>query len=159
MTKITEVTDLLRRLAQYCDTGFALAVHIRYTRPSFLFQTYSQDWIDFYSENGLMLVDPVVRWGLRNTGMIAWDTITDADEAKVLEHAREFGLENGISLAIGPGNSRTIAGLTRSGAPFSESDIQEMTEIVTAIHDATEGLDGFDESELNALRTLELSDL
>lgn len=58
--RVTRVAGLLDRLRTYCDTGFALAIHIRYTRPSLLYRTYDQAWIDHYSEKGFMLTDPVV---------------------------------------------------------------------------------------------------
>ena len=57
----------------FCDTGFALAVHIRYTRPTLLYQTYEQSWADQYSEKGYMLSDPTVHWGLANVGSMEWE--------------------------------------------------------------------------------------
>ena len=37
--RVNRVAGLLDRLRAYCDTGFALAIHIRYTRPSLLYRT------------------------------------------------------------------------------------------------------------------------
>jgi len=56
MTKITAVTERLTQLRALCDSGFALAIHIRYTRPTILYRTYDQAWIDHYSERGFMLI-------------------------------------------------------------------------------------------------------
>lgn len=152
MHRINKVSDCLTRLAGFCDTGFALAVHIRYTRPTLLYQTYAQDWIDFYSEKGLMLSDPVVRWGLVNTGRIDWHEVADDDPAQVIASAAEHGLHNGVTLSIGPESSRTIAGLTRSDRPFTAGEIDEMQEIITEIHDLTEDLDSLSPSDLERLR-------
>ncbi len=65
MSKVVKISDALDRIGQICDTGFALAVHIRFTRPTLLYRTYDQAWIDHYSENGMMLTDPVVNGASR----------------------------------------------------------------------------------------------
>jgi len=139
-----------------CDTGFALAVHIRYTRPTLLYQTYAQDWIDFYSENGLMLSDPIVHWGLRNNGAVAWDATGEDDPAGVLAHAERFGLRNGMTIAVGPPSSRTIAGVTRSDRPFSADEMKRITALVTEIHEITNGFDDSESESLDALRHIAL---
>ena len=155
MTKVGKMANLLKKLAQCCDTGFALAIHIRYTRPSLLFQTYDQAWNDYYSENGLMLSDPVVRWGLQNTGFVLWDDLMDEDDAGVLAKAKTFGLNNGVTYATGSISSRTISGFTRNGAPYSKDELESMTAIVDQIHALTEGIEDFSEGEINALRELD----
>ncbi|WP_176438445.1 autoinducer binding domain-containing protein [Actibacterium lipolyticum] len=152
------MANLLKKLAQYCDTGFALAIHIRYTRPSLLFQTYDQAWNDYYSENGLMLSDPVVRWGLQNTGYVLWDDLMDDDDAGVLAKAKSFGLNNGVTYATGPISSRTISGFTRNGPPFSKEELDAMNAIVDEVHELTQGIENFSEEEINALREIDLSE-
>jgi len=158
MERIDEMAGLLKKLAELCDTGFALAIHIRYTRPSLFFQTYAQEWIDYYSENGLMLYDPVVKWGLLNTGMVAWSELEGDDPRDVLGQSAKHGLHNGIALGIGPATSRTIAGLTRSGPAFSEEEIAQMVALVTKIHTLTESLVGTETPEMDEMRKLQLSE-
>lgn len=152
--KVTDVERLLSQMSELCDTGYALAIHIRYTRPSLLYRTYGQAWIDHYSENGYMLTDPVVRWGLGNTGLLPWAALEGDDPAGVLARARDFGLRNGVVYAVGPAGSRTIAGLTRSGAPFTEADLTRATGIVDRIHALTDGIEQTAPEELEALRLL-----
>lgn len=137
MSKIEEVKQRLIGLSHICDTGYALAIHIRLTSPTLLYQTYPENWIQFYTERGFMLSDPVVRWGLRETGFIRWIDIPDEDHENVLRHARDHGIHNGVAFALGSPSSRTLAGLTRSGDAFSGTDIDEMIRIVTDIHDLT----------------------
>ena len=152
--KVTDVAGMLERLSALCDTGFALAIHIRYTRPSLLYRTYTKDWIDFYSEKGLMLSDPVVRWGLANTGSLAWDALEGDDPAGVLALARQHGLLNGVVYSVGPASSRTIAGFTRSGTGLTQAELAEACAIVDRVHALTNGFDGFDPAEQEALRAL-----
>ncbi|MGB8811777.1 MAG: autoinducer binding domain-containing protein [Paracoccaceae bacterium] len=154
MEKIDQVAAKLTRVGAICDTGYAFAIHIRYTRPSLLYRTYSKDWIDYYSEHGLMLTDPVVRWGLGNTGLMSWAALKSDDPAGVIASAQRFGLENGVSYSVGPVESRTLAGFTKSGAAFTDEELAELTMISNSLHDLTEGLDQFDPAVLDALRAL-----
>ncbi|HCZ01765.1 MAG: hypothetical protein A3D16_13625 [Rhodobacterales bacterium RIFCSPHIGHO2_02_FULL_62_130] len=138
--KVNEVSALLSKLAGICDSGFALAAHIRYTRPTLLFQTYAADWIDQYSENGYMLADPTVHWGLAHTGAMDWAELEPQDEAGVLKAARDYGLTNGWTYAVGPATSRSLASMTRS-QPFSTDQRAEICGIIDRIHDLTDGFE------------------
>ena len=144
MTTEISACDLLAlhlgRLRALCDSGFALAIHIRLTRPGLMYQTYDQAWSDHYSENGYMLSDPVVHFGLTQTGMVRWDDLADQDLVGVLRKAREFGLFNGWTYALGPANSRTIAGMTRSDRAHDAAEVAEIRAIVEDIHALTEDL-------------------
>jgi LuxR family transcriptional regulator, quorum-sensing system regulator SdiA len=153
-TKEEAVGKLLLQLSGLCDTGFALAVHIRYTRPSLLYRTYSQKWIEHYSERGFMLSDPVVHWGLNNIGTVEWADLTDHDPANVIRDALAHGLTNGWTFSFGPATSRTIAGLTKSGAPFADEDRNRIIRIVEEIHALTDGIEAFPANTQDALRSL-----
>lgn len=152
--KEPEIAQLLGDLGAICDTGFALAIHIRYTRPTLLFQTYAQTWSDHYSEQGYMMTDPVVRWGLTNTGSVIWDTLRDQDPEGVITAAVAHGLTNGWTYALGPTGSRTIAGLTKSGAAFTPDQTAKAIAIVNAMHDLTEHFDQFSPARQENLRRL-----
>jgi LuxR family transcriptional regulator len=151
---IDQMANLVAQLRQSCDSGFALAIHIRYTRPSLLCRTYRQEWIDRYSEKGYMLFDPVVRWGLTNAGGIDWADLAAEDPEGVLADAKAHGLLNGWTYSTGPANSRTISGLTRTSGPFSAEDKLRLAAIVDEVHAVCEGLDKLDEDTMDALRTL-----
>ncbi|TCP38741.1 autoinducer binding domain-containing protein [Rhodovulum marinum] len=157
MNRVRKVSELLSALGELCDTGFALAIHIRYTRPLLLYQNYSREWSDFYSENGLMLADPVVRWGLENTGVLLWDDPDLDDPAGVVELARNHGLRNGVTIATGPRTSRTITGHTRSAGAFAADEIERLRCLVETVHAVTGGLENPDSPDLAALRTLDFS--
>ncbi|MDH2326283.1 autoinducer binding domain-containing protein [Cereibacter sp. SYSU M97828] len=137
MSKVEEVTRRLRELSSICDTGYALAIHIRFTSPTLLYQTYPDEWIRFYTERGFMLSDPVVRWGLRETGFIRWNDIPDEDHEAVMVHARQHGIAHGVAFSLGTPASRTLAGLTRSQDEFTGDEIDRMIGLVSEIHDLT----------------------
>lgn len=150
---VTSVAAKYRRLVELCDTGFAVAIHIRFTRPSLLFRTYPAAWIDHYNEKGFMMVDPTVRWGLSHTGSMDWDNLADDDQDGVLHAAREFGLENGWSYATGPATSRSLASMTRSSA-FTAGQHAEVCSIIDDIHALTEGFDQLPVDTQDAFRAI-----
>lgn len=150
---VKQVAACLDRLSGFCDTGYLLAVHIRYTRPSLMFKTYPKDWLEHYSERGFMMVDPVVGWAMTHEGMATWDDLAANDPAGVVAAAREFGLSNGVSFAIGPSTSRTIGSVTRSSA-FDADDLETLRAIITEIHSLTDGLDQMPARVQDGLRDL-----
>ncbi len=143
MRKDLGMAQILSKLGTYCDRGFALAIHIRYTRPTLLYQTYERDWSDHYSEKGYMLSDPVVGWGLGNSGWIEWSSLTEHDPQGVIADAVAHGLMNGWTYSTGPAASRTIAGLPRSGAAFSPQERAAMAALVDEAHEIAEGFEAF----------------
>ena len=147
------VAQKLGELSTFCDHGFALAVHIRYTRPTLLYQTYDQAWADHYSEKGYMLSDPVVHWGLTNSGWVEWSSLADRDPEGVIAAAVAHGLTNGWTYSVGPASSRTIAGVPRS-TPYTSADRAYIRSLIDSIHDLTEGFDSFPPDLQEALRNL-----
>ena len=101
-----------------------------------------------------MLSDPVVHWGLTNTGTVEWTELAQQDPAGVLRDAVAHGLTNGCTFSFGPATSRTIAGLTKSGAPFTDAERAKIIRIVEDIHALTEGIEAFPANTQDALRSL-----
>ncbi len=151
--KVELITQKLGKLSAVCDTGFALAVHIRYTRPTLLYQTYDQEWADHYSEKGYMLSDPTVHWGLANVGTMDWDRLVDQDPEGVIKAAHGFGLTNGWTYATGPSTSRSLGSMTCS-RPFTDAERDRIRQLIDDIHDLTEDFESFPPSVKDHLRNL-----
>ena len=92
MADISKIKALLEHAGEISESGFAIAFHIRLTSPDFLFQTYPKEWTDIYSEKGLVMVDPIVRFGFTETGSIRWSALRENDEHNVLEQSLAFGM-------------------------------------------------------------------
>jgi LuxR family transcriptional regulator, quorum-sensing system regulator SdiA len=153
---VKQVKDKLKALAAISDTGYLLAVHIRYTRPSLMFTTYPPVWLEYYGEKGMMMVDPVVRWAMSETteaGVARWDDLAGDDPAGVVAGSAAHGLHNGMSFAVGPIASRTIGSVTKS-APFSAAETAMAEKLISDIHALTDGVEKMDEATVNALRAL-----
>lgn len=156
MDKKLSVASLLAGMDANCPSGFAIALHIEFTSPTFLFQTYPKQWIDIYTKRGLVLNDPTVRWGFENTGTIRWRNLVDQDDANVMQMAHEFGLNYGFTAALVSEGSRTVASFARSDRDYLDAEINELRDQLRTLHNETQGLDALSESDLQALRKMSI---
>jgi len=150
------IMDSLKHLDEMCPTGYAMALHIRYTTPRFLFQTYADEWKKIYSDQGLVLKDPTVIWGFGNSGVTRWSNLADIDEAGMLDLAKKYGLNFGFTYAIDLEDSKSIASFSREGAEFSDEQITEATEIALNIHNITADVDEFSADDLTQLKKMSI---
>jgi LuxR family transcriptional regulator, quorum-sensing system regulator SdiA len=157
MQKNINIMKSLSDLDQLCSAGYAIALHISYTTPKFLFQTYNRKWMETYSQQGLVLKDPTVLWGFENDGSIRWDALADLDTAGVLSLARQFGIAHGFTFATNQNDSRSIASFARNDRESSESEIAEISRIVRDLHDYTAEIDGFSPEEMAQLKNMSVA--
>jgi len=135
MEPAEKIRDIIIALEAQSPAGFAIAFHIRFTRPDFLFQTYSKTWTDIYSQSGFVMHDPIVRWGFENTGAIRWSMLDDP--VGVLEKARPHGLVYGFACAVENGGTRSVAGFARADREFTDAEIAAIAAQVATLHDET----------------------
>ncbi len=157
MSQKPDIPAILSELSASCPAGYAIALHIRYSAPRFLFQTYASDWKETYSANGFVLKDPTVQWGFANTGTIRWDALRAEDAAGVLSLAAEYGLKHGFTVAVARGETRSIASFARRDGDFSDAEIAQVAETVRQLHDYTAGLDRISAAERDTLRKLSVA--
>lgn len=146
------IEELLGELGKLAPCGYHVGLHIRFVAPLMSYNTYDKAWIDHYTRRGFALSDPTVAWGLTRSGAVRWRDITLPDPRNVLATARRFGLNFGVSVAIGPASSRTIAGVARSDREFLDSEIEAIEETVWKLHRATKPPTNLTQAELEALR-------
>ena len=146
MEQKTEIKRILTSLQAASPSGFAIAFHIRFTTPDFLFQTYPKAWIDRYSEQGMVMKDPIVRWGFGQTGAIRWSKLEQDDEFGVIAQSRDFDMNYGIASAIEDGGSRSVAGFARSDREFTDAEIATLGESLAELHALTANKDGMSDA-------------
>jgi len=154
MENENEILKSLSRLDSLCASGYAIALHIRFTTPRFLFQTYSKEWMEMYSEKGFVLKDPTVLWGFSNTGAVKWSDLQEIDESGILPLAKEFGLNFGFTFAVDVNASRSIASFARDDREFDDTEIQEISEVIQRMHMLTSNIDGFSTNEVQQLKEM-----
>lgn len=154
MNQRASIATILHELDARSPAGFAIALHIRFTAPTYLFQTYPQRWMDVYSKSGLVLRDPTVRWGLDNVGRVRWSELERIDTAGVLERAKDFGLMGGVAIAVVVGGTRSIASFARADREYDDAEMAALEERLIELHRATTGLAELGESDRKALKEL-----
>jgi LuxR family transcriptional regulator len=156
MTKRASIAALLHDLDQRSPAGFAIALHIRFTTPTYLFQTYPKRWMDHYSSAGLVVHDPTVHWGLSNVGHIRWTDLEPIDPMGVLEQAKDFGIMNGVAIAVVSSRSRSIASFARADREYDDEEVRELEGGLARLHQATIGLSQLSASDRQALTELSI---
>jgi LuxR family transcriptional regulator len=156
MTQRASIAALLHEIDRRSPAGFAVAMHIRFTRPTYLFQTYAKRWMDYYSAMGMVVHDPLVHWGLQNVGRIRWSDLEAIDSHGVLEAAKDFGLMNGASIAVLIAGSRSISGFARADREYTDPEMADLEDILAELHLATAGLGDLSESDQSALTELSI---
>jgi len=156
MTRRASIAALLHELDRLSPAGFAIALHIRFTTPTYMFQTYPRRWLDHYTATGMVLHDPVVRWGMQNAGRIRWSDLEAMDSDGIMEEARNYGLMNGAAIAFVLQGSRTIGGFARADRDYDEEELEELEELLRELHAATIGGGSFSARDKQALTELSI---
>lgn len=132
-----DIATTLAALKEVAPAGFAVVLHIKFTAPTYLFQTYPKEWVDEYSRDGLLIRDPTVIWSFANVGDIAWADLAPADEAHVFERAAAHGLRHGHAVSVLRGGSRSMGGFARDDRPLQPAEVARARAAVELLHDAT----------------------
>lgn len=152
----TKIQDVLGQMQLLAPAGYALAFHIRYTTPTFLFQTYPQSWLRYYSENGLVMSDPTVHWGFANEGICRWSELASDDSAGILEKAAEHGIRFGATWAVDIDDSRSVGSLSRGDREFTDSECATILAAVSALHRTTAALENLPDHTTRALEEMDV---
>lgn len=136
----------------YAESGYFLALHIRFTSPLMFFQTYNKAWSDHYSANGYVLRDPMTAWSFSTTGTTRWSNKRIPDPFGIFKEARRFGLRFGATVSCGPMLSRTVASFARSDREFTDQELVEMEAQVKRLHDLAEPTTRLTKAQIDALK-------
>lgn len=117
-----QVAEAIERLNAVAISGFALALHLRFAAPSFVLQSYPQEWSEIYARSGMVMRDPTVRWGMLHTGWCRWSDMRGTETNDVMVQAATHGIRFGATYATKSNKSRSIAFLSRSDREFTENE-------------------------------------
>jgi LuxR family transcriptional regulator len=137
MKMALDLSRHLERLMDLAPAGFAVALHIRFTTPTYMFQTYPPAWIEEYTRSGFLMTDPSLTWNFSNQGAIAWSELESLDQAGVLARAAAHGLRHGQAVSHLHGGTRSVAGFARGDRPFVPDEVEELKERMSALHEET----------------------
>ncbi len=156
MDKRASIANLLAELNGLCPSGFAIALHIKYNAPTFLFQCFADKWRQQYSRQGLVIRDPAVHWAFANTGFIRWRDLAETDATGIMEQARFYGLTYGFTASIHNDHSRTLAGFARDDRDYLDVEIGEIRDLLDHLNLVTAGIEVLSEKDTRALQALSI---
>lgn len=156
MTNRASIAALLHDLDRLSPAGFAIALHITFSAPRYMFQTYAQRWLDRYNAGGLLLRDPVVQWGMQNVGRTRWSDLEGLDREGVFQEARDFGLMNGAAISFYGNGTRSIGGFARADREYTDAELAEMEALLASLHRETTTLQTLSEGDREALTALSI---
>lgn len=150
----SEIGTILEKLTQLCPQGYAIALHINFTTPKYLFQSYRKDWSDYYSKKGWVMHDPTVQWGFENTGVTSWESLIPADKYGIFAEAAKYGLKFGFVCAIRSFDSSSFSSFAREDRNYCEAEISQICKLVNILHDMTLNPENLSETEIEHLNQL-----
>lgn len=139
-TTVTDAQDIMRimlKMSEFSPSGFAVALHARFTAADYVHQTYSKSWSAIYSQNGYVMHDPTVSFGFQQLGCIRWSALATQDVMKIYEQARAFGLNFGFACAVEIEGNRSFAGFSRPDREYTDAEMAEMLADLGALHALT----------------------
>ena len=149
---------MLSDLDDMSPGGFAIALHIKYNTPTFMFQTFPERWVEHYSKHGLVIKDPAVHWAFSNTGFIRWrDLVEDnPDPFSVMEQSRRYGLAYGFTASNHNGQMRTLGGFARSDRDYLDAEIADIRNRLERLDRQTLHLDALSDQDTAALQKMSI---
>jgi len=154
MSKNIGLERILYQLGIESPAGYGAGMHIRFAGPLLQFQTYDQKWLDYYTEQGFALRDPMVAWGFVKEGASRWSEIKLPDPFGILDLAASYGLKYGVVVAAGPLSSRSIVGCARSDREFDDDEIERVEKLVRTLHEVAEPPEGLTDAQKQALQLI-----
>ena len=140
---------------ELANAGFFIAYRVGFLLPEFEHNALPRAWVQRYTQFGLMMQDPVMRWIYSSSGSARWSEIDFPDSQGVLTQAAEHGLAFGAAISIGDTNGtgqRSFGNFCRSDREFTADEMLELARRLDAFFASLAAPDDLTDSELEALR-------
>ncbi|MDO5529229.1 MAG: autoinducer binding domain-containing protein [Paracoccus sp. (in: a-proteobacteria)] len=158
MPNRSHIASELARLDRLAPQGYFMGLHIRFAAPVVQFDTYAREWREHYEQNAYALRDPIIAWGFSASGASRWSDLPVPDPFGILTEAAAFGLRYGVAVSAGPLKSRSIGGTARDDREFTDSEIEQISDIIGRLHELTEPPESLTKAQIEALRCIAAGD-
>ncbi|MDJ1006413.1 MAG: autoinducer binding domain-containing protein [Paracoccaceae bacterium] len=151
-----------RKLRDYAfdelaPSGYFVAFRVAFLRPEFEFNSLPRAWVLKYTQHGLMMHDPVMRWIYGNSGSVPWSQTGFDDTQGVLAEASQHGLNYGLAVSIvdpaDPG-IRSFGNFCRSDREYQPHEAKDLVGRLELFFTDLEAPADITEAEVEALRLL-----
>lgn len=143
------------RLTDIAPAGCYVALRVGFSYPAEELNRLPDPWVEYYTVNGLVVHDPVMKWVYANTGITTWERIGMEDPRGVLREARRYGLRHGAVASVicaDEHGRRSYGNFARGDRPFSAVEMHELFAILTQLHKAGAPPRKLTRAETEALR-------
>lgn len=148
------------RIADYAfselaTAGFYIAYRVEFLLPEFEYNSLPRPWVHKYTQQGLMMLDPVMRWIYGNSGQIRWSELDIADTSGVLQRAAEYGLAYGAAISLADETEaglRSFGNFARDDRDFTSAEMNELCRRLELLFEDLAAPVDITEAEVEALR-------
>jgi LuxR family transcriptional regulator len=151
-----QIGKLVESLCSAGPAGFAVGLHLTYTTPRYMLQSYPAAWQQRYARQGYVMLDPTVHWGLANDGWIDWAELGDNDPEGILAQAAAHGMVHGVTVAVVGRGSRSIASFARADRAYTAAEAAPIRDSVADLHDLTFSIHALPATLHDVLRRLSI---
>lgn len=137
--------------------GLQISLRIRFASSLNTINTYPSDWIQKYTELGLMMHDPTMKWAYENTGVCRWSALKSEDTHSVLKMAAGYGIKYGAAISCHMKNQsghRSIATFGRSDREYEDAELTFLHNFVRKLHETATPPTNITNAEIEALLLL-----
>lgn len=142
---------------EFANSGVFIAYRVQFLRPEYEFNSLPRPWILKYTQQGLMMHDPVMRWIYANDGTLRWSDVNAEDTFGVLTDAATYDLNFGIAVSLTDQNDpgiRSFGNFCRSDREFTDDEGKELARRLELLFADLEAPKDMTNAELEALRHL-----
>ena len=132
--RLGDCKDTFGRIA---PAGHYAALRLGFFSPEEELTTFSEDWIDHYTVNGLALHDPLMRWIYSRNGACRWSELSIPDPLGVLSAYSTFGMRFGAVVCVTADEERprrTFGYFARSDRELTSGELSELEMTLRAAH-------------------------
>jgi len=137
--------------------GLQISLRIRFVSATITVNTYPSEWIKKYTDLGLMMHDPCMKWVYENTGVCRWSSLYERDKHNIFHMAAAYGINYGAAISCQTetdAGNRSIATFGRSDREFEDAELIHLNKFIKSLHDAAAPPTNITNAEIEALQLL-----
>ena len=147
----------INKIKWLAPAGLHISLRIRFGSPLNSINTYPAKWVHKYTELGLMMHDPTMKWAYESIGVCRWSALSGDDTQGILEMAASYGIEYGAAVSCRTQSQtghRSIATFGRADREYEDTELIYLQEFVQTLHNATTPPTNITNAEIEVLLLL-----
>jgi len=143
--------------SKIANAGFYIAFRLEFLLPEFEHNTLPRPWVHKYTQQGLLMSDPVLRWIYSNTGTIRWSEIPIPDTQGIFGEAAQYGLNFGAAISLRDPDDpsfRSFGNFCRSDRELDDGEIEVLLRELELLFGDLTAPDDVTEAEIEVLAAI-----